>query len=132
MEASRPSRPGTGWAAFAGTMILVLGTFNLIWGISALVNDDYFRADELLFGDLSMWGVLYLAFAALYLIVGILVLRASTVGMIIGVGIALMHFMLALFSVSAEPIWTVAVLLIDGVIIYGLTVHGLGEEEWAS
>ena len=79
-----------------------------------------------------MWGVLYLAFAALYLIVGILVLRASTVGMIIGVGIALMHFMLALFSVSAEPIWTVAVLLIDGVIIYGLTVHGLGEEEWAS
>jgi hypothetical protein len=37
MEASR-MRKGTGWAAFAGTMILIVGTFNLIWGIVALVE----------------------------------------------------------------------------------------------
>ena len=33
--------------------------FNIFDGIAALANDDYFAADELLFGDLSMWGTVY-------------------------------------------------------------------------
>ena len=45
-------------------MFMVAGVANALWGISALVNDDYFTADELLFGDLSMWGVFYLLLAA--------------------------------------------------------------------
>jgi hypothetical protein len=126
------SRPGRGWRTFAGVMFIGAAAANALWGVAALVNDDYFRVDELLFGDLSMWGVFYLCFAALYLIVGILILRRSSVGMIIGVGIALLHFMLALFSIAAEPFWTAAVLLIDGLIIYGLTVHGLEDEDWAA
>ena len=40
-------------------MFLTLGIFNIVDGIVALANDDFFKADELLFGDLSMWGAIF-------------------------------------------------------------------------
>ena len=126
MEASRPSRPGTGWAAFAGTMILVLGTFNLIWGISALVNDDYFRVDELLFGDLALWGVIYLLVGALQLCAAWLIRRGSEAGALLGMTLAAISAVVAMLSIGAYPIWSVIILVLDGLVIYVLTVYGTG------
>ena len=118
---------GTGWLTFAAVMFMLAGIANGLWGIAALVNDDYFTADELLFGDLSMWGVFYLLLAAAQLATAWLVLRRSAVGAVIGIGLALLHGLVALMSIGAYPLWTVIVLVIDGLIIYGLTVHGFEE-----
>ena len=41
-------------------------------------------ADELLFGELSLWGVLYLAFAALQLCATVLIIRRNASGAVIG------------------------------------------------
>jgi hypothetical protein len=120
------SRRG-GWLTFAAVMFIAAAAFNAIYGIAALVNDDYFRADELLFGDLSMWGAIYLGFAALQVVTGVLLLRRRALGVILGCLIALLHACTALLSIGAYPVWTVVVLVVDGAIIYGLTVHGLDE-----
>ncbi|MEZ5124234.1 MAG: hypothetical protein R2736_22150 [Solirubrobacterales bacterium] len=119
----------SGWLTFAAVMFLAAATVNILYGISALVNDKYFAVDELLFGDLSMWGVLYLVFGAAQLVTGILVLRRSGIGAVLGIGIALMHGLLALLSIGAYPVWSIVALTVDGLIIYALTVHGLIEEE---
>ena len=55
MEASGAPRTGRGWAGFAGMMILVVGTFNVIWGLVALVQDTYFASDQLLMWSLNSW-----------------------------------------------------------------------------
>ena len=47
-----------GWAVFAGVLFLLAGIFHLMWGIAAFASDDTFIADELLFGDLSLWACL--------------------------------------------------------------------------
>jgi hypothetical protein len=120
-------RHGRGWLTFAAVLFIVAGVANALWGISALVNDDYFRADELLFGDLSMWGVFYLVLAAVQLGTAWLILRGSPVGALLGIGLAVLHGTIALMSIGAYPLWTVIVLTIDGLIIYGLTVYGLDE-----
>jgi len=39
----------------------------------------------------------------------------------------LIHATIALLSIAAYPLWTVIVLVVDGLIIYGLTVHGFEE-----
>ena len=44
-----------GMLTFAGVILVIAGSFNLLDGIVALTQDEYFRADELLFGDLSAW-----------------------------------------------------------------------------
>jgi hypothetical protein len=125
--AHRRARAAHGWLVFAGVMFLIGAAANALWGISALVNDDYFSADELLFGDLSLWGALYLGFAALLALTGVLIIRASDVGMILGTVLASLHFLLALLTIGAYPLWTVLLLVIDGLIIYGLLVHGPDE-----
>lgn len=119
---------GHGWRTFSGVMFLVAATFNAVYGVAALANDDYFRADELLFGDLSMWGVFYLCVAATQAITALLVFNRSAFGALLGILIAMLSATLALVSIGAYPLWSVIVMVVDGLIIYGLTVYGFGED----
>jgi hypothetical protein len=115
---------GHGWATFAGVMFLTVAGVNALYGITALVNDDYFAANELLFGDLAAWGVFSLFFAFAQLSTGILVLRRRAFGAVLGIMLAALNGMVALASIGVYPLWTVIVLVIDGLIIYALSVHG--------
>jgi hypothetical protein len=128
-QAHRPrGTPGAGWLTFAAVLLLLAAMFNAVYGISALVNDDYFAVDELLFGDLTVWGVVYLCFAAVQALAGILIIRRSSAGALIGITLAMLHGLAVLMSIGAYPVWSVVLLAIDGLVIYGLTVYGLVED----
>jgi hypothetical protein len=127
-SAGRRGSEGRGWVAFAGVMFLIAATFNAVYGISALVNDDYFRADELLFGDMSFWGVVYLIIAATQFVTALLVFSRSAAGVVVGIALAMLNATLTLLSIGAYPVWSIIVLVVDGLIIYGLTVHGTAED----
>src|ERR1700755_1825184 len=90
---------GENWAAFAGIVFLVLGIFNLVDGIAALLNDDYFHADELLFGDLSVWGTIYVVLGAVQLLTALLVFRGNLLGSFLGITLAVLNAVLVLLSV---------------------------------
>jgi hypothetical protein len=124
----RQTDVGGGWVTFAAVMLITAAIFNTIYGISALVNDDYFVSDELLFGDLSMWGVLYLAVAATQAAAGFLVFARSSIGAGLGILLAMLNGTLALLSIGAYPVWSIIILAVDGMIIYGLTVYGFDNE----
>ena|SRR5215212_441333 len=124
----RQDTRGRGWLTFAGVMFLIAATFNAVYGIAALANDDYFAADELLFGDLALWGALYLTVAATQAITAFLVFARSSVGAFLGVLIAMLSATLALVSIGAYPLWSIIIMFVDGLIIYGLTVYGFGEQ----
>ena len=117
-------RSGEGWAGFAAIIFLVVGIFNIVDGIAALANDDYFRADELVFGDLSMWGTIFLVVGAAQLLTGFLIFRGSFFGSLLGITLAALNVVLALLSVGAYPIWSLLIIALDGVVIYALTAHG--------
>ena len=85
MEASRRRTPGEGWVTFAGTLFLLVGTFNIINGVALLVDDNYFRSDELLFGDLSTWGWLLLIGGAGQIVIGFGILADSVLAQVVGV-----------------------------------------------
>ena len=127
-SAVRPETQGRGWLTFAAVMFLIAATFNTVYGIAALANDDYFAVDELLFGDLSMWGALYLIAAACQAIAAMLLFARSSVGAILGIVIAMLSATLALVSIGAYPLWSITVMVVDGLILYGLTVYGFGDE----
>jgi hypothetical protein len=124
MEASGMPRTGRGWAGFAGMMILVVGTFNLIWGLVALVQDDYFAADQLLMWSLNSWGALHIAIGCLQLLTALLIFSGSGAGPVLGIMFSFFSAIGALVSIGAYPIWSVIILVIDGLVIYALTVYG--------
>ena len=126
MSAEPTSSRGQDWAAFVVVLFLILGCFNLIDGLTALMQDSYFRVDELLFGDLAMWGVIYLCVGALQLGTAWLIFRGSEAGALLGMTLAAFNAVVALFSLGAYPLWSVIILVLDGLVIYALTVHGTG------
>jgi hypothetical protein len=114
----------SGWAVFAGILFLLAGVFHVMWGIAAFTSDDNFKVDELLFGDLSLWGVFYLVVGALQLLAAWLICTARRSGQIIGLGLAGLSAINAMFTFAASPLWSATILVLDGLVIYGLTVHG--------
>ena len=124
MEASQATRKGTGWAAFAGMMILVAGTFNLIWGFVALVQDDYFASDQLLMWSLNSWGAIHIVVGCLQLLAALLIFGGSGAGAVLGLAIAFFSAVGAQLLIGAYPIWSIVILVVDGLVIYGLTVYG--------
>jgi hypothetical protein len=127
--ASAPRRAveGGGWLTFAAVIFLIAAAFNTLYGLAALVNDDYFAVDELLFGDLSMWGVIYLIFAAAQLATALFIISRRSAGAVLGIGLASLHAIVVLMSIGAYPVWSVVLLVVDGMIIYGLTVYGFAD-----
>jgi hypothetical protein len=124
MEASGMPRTGRGWAGFAGMMILVVGTFNVIWGLVALVQDTYFASDQLLMWSLNSWGAIHIAIGCLQLLTALLIFGGSGAGPVLGLVLAFFSAVGALVSIGAYPIWSIVIIAIDGLVIYALTVYG--------
>jgi hypothetical protein len=112
------------WATFAAVMFLVVGIFNVIDGVAAISKDRHFRADELLVGNLTLWGVILLIVGAAQLLTTFLIYRRSGAGQVLGVFLAVMNMVVALFFLGAYPVWSIIILVLDGVVIYALTVYG--------
>ena len=121
----RPEPVGRGWLVFAGTMVLTAATADAVFGIAALANDDSFSADELLFGDLTTWGVLFLIAAAIKAVVALMIFARNPVGALLGILIAMLSGTLALFSILAHPLFSILVMTIDVLVIFSLWAYGL-------
>ena len=114
----------SGWAVFAGVLFLLAGIFHLMWGIAAFASDDTFVVDELLFGDLSLWGAFYLIVGTLQLAAAWLISTARRSGQIMGLILAVLSAINAMLTFAAYPLWSATILLLDLLVIYGLAVHG--------
>ncbi len=114
----------TGWATFAGVLFTLAGIFHLLWGFAALAHDDNFVADELLFGGLTLWGILYLVLGAAQLGAAYLIGRARRSGQLLGMLLAGLSATNAMFTFGAYPIWAAVILALDLLVLYGLAVHG--------
>jgi hypothetical protein len=108
---------------FAAVMFLIAGAVNLLDGVVALVNDDYFVADELLFGDLTAWGVWWLVVGAALTVVGFGLLRRWTLSVVFAIGLAAINAFTQLMWIGVYPGWAVAAMVVDGLIIWALTTR---------
>jgi hypothetical protein len=111
----------SGWWAFAGTMMLIVGGFNLIHGIAALARNDYFNENGLLYTNLTFWGWWILLIGVAQIITAFLIYMRSQAGAVIGIFIAAVSAFFAFFAIGAYPWWALTILVVDGLVIYGLT-----------
>jgi hypothetical protein len=113
----------SGWITFAGVIALVAGGYNALSGIAALADDDMLadRATEALYGiDLTAWGWFWLIVGVVQLVTGVLILGRSIWGLWLGVGIACVSAFMTVFVMFVFPLWAIAVLTLDFLVLYGL------------
>jgi membrane protein YdbS with pleckstrin-like domain len=113
----------SGWITFAGVIALVAGGYNGLSGIAALADDDTLadRATEVLYGiDLTAWGWFWLIVGVVQLVTGVLILGRNIWGLWFGVAIACVSAFMTVFVMFVFPLWAIAVLALDFLVLYGL------------
>ena len=110
----------SGMLTFAGVVLVLAGAINLLDGIVALVKDEHFVVDELLFGDLSGWGYWWIFVGLLMLWAGSQVIQRKESGLGLGVGIAGLNIFTQLMFFNAYPAWSVSIMVLDLVVIWAL------------
>lgn len=113
----------SGWITFAGVTVLIVGAYNALSGIAALSDDDTVasQVNEVLYGiDLTAWGWFWLIVGVLQLITGVLILNRNMWGLWLGVAGASLSAMMTVFVIFVFPIWGIAVLALDFLVLYAL------------
>ena len=114
---------GSGWRAFAGVLFIVVGAFNFIDGIVAVANAHYL-SDHLVFGDLKSWGWTMLIFGIIVTLVGVAVMAGQVWAAWVGILLAALNAIGQLLFLPAYPLWSVIIIALDVIVIYGRAVYG--------
>ena len=120
---------GAGRATFAGVLLLVAGTLNIIYGIGALDSANIFVNDKrYIFTNLDTMGWVLLVLGVIQLTGGFSLLSGKTYGRVIGLVGAGLGAIGALLSIGgSDPWWSLAIFALCIYIIQGILV--LGEDE---
>jgi hypothetical protein len=116
---------GYGWVAFAGVLLLVVGTINLIEGIAAIGNAHFFvHNTNYVFGSLNTWGWVVLCIGVVQLLVGLGVFAKNQFARWVGVFILALNAVVTLMMMPAYPLWSLVIFTLDVLALYGLVAYG--------
>ena len=125
---SRRGATGYGLVLFAAVMLLVTSFFNLIDGIAAIANSHVFVANaHYVIGDLRAWGWTALILSVLQLVAGLGVLAGNQLARWAGVGLVALNLIAQMFFLPAYPFWSLTIIAVDVVALWGLCVYGSRE-----
>ena len=119
---------GYGLVLFAAVMLLVTSFFNLTDGIAAIANSHVFVANaHYVIGDLRVWGWTALILSILQLVAGLGVLAGNQLARWAGVGLLALNLIAQMFFLPAYPFWSLTIIAVDVVALWGLCVYGSRE-----
>ncbi len=119
------SYKGAGWVLFAAIMLVMGGVLSMIWGIAAVSSSHFFVAGaSYILSDLNTWGWIVMGFGVVEALAALSVWRGGEFGRWFGIGAAGLAGLAAMLSIPAYPFWSLALLAIDVLVIYGLAAYG--------
>ncbi|MFA1549169.1 DUF7144 family membrane protein [Actinomadura chokoriensis] len=118
----------SGWLAFAGTLAVVIGAFNIIDGLVALFKDSYYLVgqNQILVFDYTTWGWIWLILGVVQIAVGAGILSGRMWARATGVFFAVVAAIGHLAFLVAFPIWSVLTIALCVLLIYALTAPPAG------
>jgi hypothetical protein len=117
----------SGWIAFAGWLLIIIGTLDFFQGLIAVIRDKYYvlTPDQIIVFDLTTWGWITLIWG--------IVLGLAGLGLLSGAGWARwfaiiagsLNFIIQLGFVGSSryTLWALTALALNIVVLYGLIVH---------
>ena len=119
-----------GWAAggitFAATIAVLVGTFQIMQGLVAVFNDDFYVVTRNYTFDLdvSAWGWIHVIIGAVMLAVGFGLYARALWAVIGGLAVAMVSALANFFFIPYYPIWALLLIALDVWIIWSLTRPG--------
>ena len=115
-----------GWAGFAGVMLIIIGVMDVIQGLVALINDEFYVVtQEFIFEfNVTTWGWIQLILGVVLIASGVGIFSANVLARTVGVIIAGLAAIINFAWLPYYPVWSIIVIAICIAIIWALTAHG--------
>jgi hypothetical protein len=117
----------TGWVAFGGLMMVMVGVFHAMAGLVALFKDSYFLVAPsglVVNVDYTTWGWVHLVLGVIAVVAGGALLVGQMWARVVGVAFASVSAVVNLAFIAAYPIWSMIMIAIAVIVIYAIVVHG--------
>jgi hypothetical protein len=117
----------TGWGVFAAVLLLVAGIFDLIFGLAAIIGPNttlVATGDGLFAVDVAAWGWWHILSGVLLILVSFSLYRGMTWARVVAIILVILNAVGQLTLFSTQPWLSLAILAVDILILYALTVHG--------
>jgi hypothetical protein len=117
---------GVGSALFAGILLMVAGTLNIIYGIAAVGDANFFvNNNRYVFASLHTWGWITIILGIIQLTAALSLFGGGAYGRVVGIIAATIGAIGALLSIGgAYPFWSLGIFAICLIVIHGLAVLG--------
>lgn len=121
-----PESPrGAGWLAFSAIVLIIGGFFALIDGLVAVNQARFFSQDAVfIFSDLNTWGWIIFGLGVLGIAAGLALFTGRQWARWTGIIVASLSAVGQLLFAQAYPLWSLMIMTVDFLVIYGLAVYG--------
>jgi hypothetical protein len=115
-----------GFTAFAAWIMILIGTFHVIDGLSAIVKDEFFVpvAGYLFKFDVTTWGWVHLIGGIVVILAGAGLFSGAVWARTVAVFVAGASAIASFIYLPWYPIWAIIIITLDVVVIWALTAHG--------
>ncbi len=122
------SREGYWMVIFAAVLVAMVGFFNLLDGIAAIANSHIFVGNaRYVVGDLRAWGWVATILGGLQLAVALGVAVGNQLARWCAVAVVGINAVAQMFFVPAYPFWSLMIIALDVVALWGLCAYGSRE-----
>ena len=125
----------SGWIVFAGFVVLIVGTMDVIQGFVGIIEDEYVVAtrEGLAIIDVTAWGWITLLWGGLLILAGLGLLGgAGWARWLAIIGVAVNAIQQVAFMANypqAYPLWNILIVTLNFVVLYALTARWQGFRE---
>jgi hypothetical protein len=125
-EARKASVWTIGFISFASVMMVILGTFHIINGLSAVIDDSFYVVREGfdLEIDTTTWGWLHILGGILLLAGSLGLLMGATWARVIAIFFAILSVIWNFYSIPYYPAWSILMMAVALGVIWALIFHG--------
>ena len=121
---TRASGP-TGWAVFAGTVLAIVGAFNIIYGLAAIFRDEVITTtgQHVIVWDVTRYGWILFIFGIFQLLAGMALFAGAGWARWTAVVLAGLNAVGNVPFLTVQPLWTALIIALDIIVIYQLTAR---------
>jgi hypothetical protein len=114
-----------GFTAFAALMLVLAGFYQVMMGLVAVLNQDFYVAtpNYVFAFDAGLWGWIHLVLGAVVIGAGLGVLSGQTWGRVVGIVLAIISALQAFAFIPYHPIWSLVVIALAVMVIWALTMR---------
>jgi hypothetical protein len=129
----RGEREPSGWAVggliFAATMMTLVGVFQAIVGLAAIIDDEFFVVTRNYTFDIdtTAWGWIHLVIGILVAGAGFALFAGRVAAVVLAIFLASLSAVANFFFIPYYPFWSILVIAIDVWVIWSLTRPGIVE-----